>query len=277
MPETDFPNDMTNDMTNEMSGDSVSGLRDIVPDITVVVPVKNEAENIAPLISEIRSALDGGAPYEIIYIDDGSTDETRQELEKQFQDGAPLRIIHHAKSCGQSAAVITGVTNARGHIIATLDGDGQNDPADLPEMLTRFRRDSDFDNLMIAGWRTKRRDSLIKRFSSKLANAIRGWLLKDNTPDTGCGIKVFSREAFMAMPHFDHMHRFLPALTIRSGGEVVSIPVHHRHRERGTSNYGTLDRAWASLWDIMGVIWLLKRGKRPQSTEARLTRERQER
>ncbi|MBT4889492.1 MAG: glycosyltransferase family 2 protein [Rhodospirillales bacterium] len=248
-----------------------------VPDITVVVPVKNEAENIEPLITEIRAALDGGAPYEIIYIDDGSTDATPAELEKQFHDGAPLRVIRHDKSCGQSAAVISGVTVARGHIIATLDGDGQNDPADLPEMIKRFRRDSDYDNLMIAGWRTKRRDILIKRFSSKFANGLRKRLLKDNTPDTGCGIKVFSHASFMAMPHFDHMHRFLPALIIRGGGEVISVPVNHRHRERGVSNYGTLDRAWASIWDLMGMIWLLRRGNRPSSIEVRFERERQER
>ena len=247
---------------------------DSVPDITVVVPVRNEAENIAPLIREIRTALDGmerGSPYEIIYIDDGSSDGTQVELEKQYQDGAPLRVIRHRQSYGQSAAVISGVTLARGHIIATLDGDGQNDPADLPALLERFRRDSDFDNLMIAGWRTKRKDSLIKRLSSVFANGIRKRLLKDDTPDTGCGIKVFSRASFMAMPHFNHMHRFLPALIIRGGGEVVSVPVNHRHRERGVSNYGTLDRAWASIWDLMGVIWLLRRGHLPVSEEIRFS------
>lgn len=244
-----------------------------VPDITVVVPVKNEAENIAPLIDEIRASLDGGAPYEIIYIDDGSTDDTPRELEKQFRDGAPLRVIRHARSCGQSAAIISGINAARGHIIATLDGDGQNDPADLPALLARFRKNSDFDNLLIAGWRTKRRDTMIKRWTSKLANAIRRRLLNDDTPDTGCGIKVFSRDGFMAMPHFDHMHRFLPALTIRGGGQVISVPVNHRHRERGVSNYGTLDRAWASIWDIMGVLWLLRRANQPVSSEVQFARE----
>ncbi len=244
-----------------------------VPDISVVVPVKNEAENIAPLIDEIRASLAGGALYEIIYIDDGSTDATPHELEKQFSAGAPLRVIRHAKSCGQSAAIISGINAARGHIIVTLDGDGQNDPADLPAMLTRFRKNSDFDNLLIAGWRTKRRDTTIKRWTSKLANALRRRLLKDNTPDTGCGIKVFSRAGFMAMPHFDHMHRFLPALTIRGGGQVVSVPVNHRHRERGVSNYGTLDRAWASIWDIMGVLWLLNRANQPVSSEVQFTAE----
>jgi dolichol-phosphate mannosyltransferase len=244
-----------------------------VPDITVVVPVRNEAENIAPLIHEIRISLDGGAPYEIIYIDDGSTDGTSLELEKQAHAGAPLRVIRHARSCGQSAAIISGVYAARGHIIATLDGDGKNDPADLPALLSRFRQDSDFDNLLVAGWRTKRRDTSIKRWSSKLANALRKRLLNDNAPDTGCGIKVFSRAGFMAMPHFDHMHRFLPALTIRGGGQVISIPVNHRHRERGTSNYGTLDRAWASIWDIMGVLWLLSRGNKPVSSEIQFIRE----
>ncbi len=262
MPETDYLSEIASVMS------------DIVPDITVVVPVRNEADNIAPLIDEIRAALDRGSPYEIIYINDGSTDETLSELETQFQKGAPLRVMNHQKNCGQSAAILTGVIEARGHIIATLDGDGQNDPADLPTMLDLFRRDSDYDNLLIVGWRTKRHDTLVKRVSSKFANALRGWLLNDATPDSGCGIKVFSRSNFLSMPHFDHMHRFLPALTIRGGGKVQSIPVNHRPRERGSFNSGTLERAWASIGDIMGVVWLLKRGNRPVATESRFKRER---
>ncbi len=232
-------------------------------EISIVVPVKNEAENIAPLIAEILAALDGVEDYEIVYVDDGSTDVTSERLQSQIQSGAPLRVFRHQNSCGQSAAIWTGVRHARAKIIATLDGDGQNDPADIPALLARYRSASEPERTMVAGWRTKRRDGWIKRITSRFANGLRKRLLGDDTPDTGCGIKVFPRQAFMAFPRFDHMHRFLPALMIRGGGEVVSVPVNHRHRERGTSNYGTLDRAWASIWDLMGMIWLLRRGSLP--------------
>lgn len=233
------------------------------PYLSVVVPVKNEAENIAPLIGEIRAALDGLEDYEIVYVDDGSTDATRERLKGQIDNGAPLSVFRHEVSCGQSAAIWTGISNARGDVIATLDGDGQNDPADIPALLSRYRELVGSRSIMIAGWRTKRRDSWIKRASSIFANGLRKRLLRDDTPDTGCGIKVFSRKVFLVFPRFDHMHRFLPALMIRGGGEVVSVPVNHRHRERGTSNYGTLDRAWTSVWDLLGMVWLLRRGSRP--------------
>jgi len=237
------------------------------PYLSIVVPVKNEAENIAPLIGEIRSALDGLEAYEIVYVDDGSTDETPDRLQSMVRAGAPLRVFRHAVSCGQSAAIWTGVRLARGDIIATLDGDGQNDPADIPTLLQRYRSADAQGQTMVAGWRTKRRDVWIKRVSSRFANGLRKRLLNDDTPDTGCGIKVFPRQTFLDFPRFDHMHRFLPALMIRAGGSVVSVAVNHRHRERGASNYGTLDRAWASIWDLMGVIWLLRRGSRPQVEE----------
>lgn len=236
----------------------------LTPYLSVVVPVKNEAENIAPLIDEIRVALDGAETYEIIYVDDGSTDATSERLQSEIRSGASLRVFRHKSSCGQSAAIWTGVSRARGDIIVTLDGDGQNDPADIPAMLSCYSSASEPARTMVVGWRTKRRDVWIKRVSSRFANGLRKRLLGDDTPDTGCGIKVFPRHAFMGFPCFDHMHRFLPALMIRSGGEVVSVAVNHRHRERGTSNYGTLDRAWASIWDLMGMIWLLRRGNLPQ-------------
>ena len=235
----------------------------VMPSLSVVVPVKNEAENIAPLIDEIRQALDGVEAYEIIYVDDGSTDATSDQLRAQVRSGAPLKTFRHQNSCGQSAAIWTGINRADGDIIATLDGDGQNDPADIPAMLQRYREAVVPEKTMVAGWRTTRRDVWIKRVSSRFANGLRKALLRDDTPDTGCGIKVFPRAAFLAFPRFDHMHRFLPALMIRGGGEVVSVSVNHRHRERGVSNYGTLDRAWASLWDLMGMIWLLRRGSLP--------------
>ena len=148
-------------------------------------------------------------------------------------------------------------------VIATLDGDGQNDPADIPTLLDRFREFADPDRILIAGHRTKRKDSWLKKVSSRFANSVRAAILKDDTPDTGCGLKVFSRNAFLAMPRFDHMHRYLPALMIRSGGKVISVPVNHRPRERGTSKYGVWNRLWVGIADLFGVMWLIRRGSVP--------------
>lgn len=237
-----------------------------LPDIAVVVPVHNEAGNIRPLIDEICAALTGRV-FEIVYVNDGSTDATANELAATAQDIEQLRVIHHAKACGQSAAVATGVQRAHAPIIATLDGDGQNDPADIPALFETLQGDSAPDFLLVAGQRTKRRDTWIKRFSSKFANGLRARLLGDATPDTGCGLKVFTRAAFLDMPRFDHMHRYLPALMIRRQGRVVSVPVHHRHRAEGTSKYGTLDRALVGIFDLIGVMWLQRRGNRPDVSE----------
>lgn len=233
------------------------------PDLSVVVPVRNEAANIGPLIGEIRKALVGTA-YEIVYIDDGSTDETSVNL--GLAAAPDLVWRRHRASCGQSAAVVTGVRLARGDWIATLDGDGQNDPADIPALLARARREVELGSwpVLIAGHRTTRRDSWIKRRTSRLANAIRASLLRDATPDSGCGLKVFRREAFLELPHFDHMHRYLPALFIRAGGRVVSVAVNHRPRTRGHSNYGTLDRLWVGIFDLFGMFWLQRRWRRPE-------------
>ena len=228
--------------------------------VSVVVPVRNEAANIAPLIGEIRAAL-AGTPHEIVYVDDGSTDETAAMLRAAAR-AAPLTIRRHRTGCGQSAAIITGIVAAAGTWVATLDGDGQNDPADIPALLARAQGLPALS--LVAGHRTARRDSRIKRLSSRAANAIRARLLGDATPDTGCGLKVFRRADFLALPAFDHMHRFLPALFIRAGGQVVSVPVGHRPRTRGASKYGTLDRLWVGVFDLVGVAWLQRRWTRPE-------------
>lgn len=232
------------------------------PLLSVVVPVRNEEDNILPLVAEIRAAL-AGVDHEIVYVDDGSTDGTGARL---LEAGVVWR--RHRVSCGQSAAVVTGVRVARGEWIATLDGDGQNDPGDIPALLVRVQGDAQTDMgegpLLVAGHRTRRRDSWTKRLSSRVANRVRAGLLHDATPDTGCGLKLFRRSAFLELPHFDHMHRYLPALFIRAGGRVVSVPVNHRARLRGRSNYGTLDRLWVGLFDLVGVYWLQRRWRRPE-------------
>lgn len=234
---------------------------DPLPLVSVVVPVRNEAPNILPLVAEIGSAL-AHLPHEIIYVDDGSDDDTPARLIEAAQD-APLRSLRHRTSCGQSAAIVTGIKAARGTWIATLDGDGQNDPADIPALLARAQETAE-PRILVAGHRVQRRDNWTKRVTSRLANRLRAWLLKDATPDTGCGLKVFRRTLFLELPQFDHMHRYLPALVLRQGGRVISEPVGHRPRVRGLSKYGTLDRAAAGLFDLVGVAWLQRRWKRPE-------------
>jgi dolichol-phosphate mannosyltransferase len=232
-------------------------------DLSVVIPVKNEAENLAPLIAEIHAALDGLVAFEIVYVDDGSTDDSVQRL-KTIQAGDPtLRVARHARSCGQSTAVRTGVKAARGRWVATLDGDGQNDPADIPALWRMAQAAEPGRPAIFCGHRAKRRDTAIKRFSSRFANGLRSRLLGDATPDTGCGLKLFERTTFLDLPYFDHMHRYLPALVLRAGGTVVSVKVNHRPRERGKSNYGTIDRALVGIVDLFGVMWLQRRAKVP--------------
>ena len=229
--------------------------------LSVIVPVKNEAENVQPLIHEIVGAL-RGEDYEIIYVDDGSTDTTAAMVEALRPNLPNLRLIQHKASCGQSAALRTGVLQANGALIATLDGDGQNDPADLPHMLLEMRQNPAF--AMVAGQRLKRQDSTAKRFSSRLANKVRAGVLQDDTPDTGCGIKLFSRAAFLSLPYFDHIHRFLPALMKREGLAVGLLAVNHRLRVHGKSKYGINNRLWVGLVDLAGVWWLMRRMRRPE-------------
>jgi len=233
--------------------------------LSVVVPVHNEGPNLAPLIRAITTAL-AGVAHEIVYVDDGSADDTPAILAGLAAQLPTLVRVRHRSACGQSAAVITGVKAARGTYIATLDGDGQNDPADIPAMLAAMREAEVAGPLpvLIAGHRVKRIDSEAKRWGSKIANNVRARMLRDGTPDTGCGLKLFRRQAFLELPHFDHIHRFLPALFIRAGGHVVSVPVRHHARTQGSSHYGTWDRLKVGVVDLFGVAWLQRRWRRPE-------------
>jgi len=233
-------------------------------DLSLVIPVRNEAGNIAPLVDEIAAALDGLLDYEIVYVDDGSDDATAAEICRLQLTVRQLRLVRHTKSCGQSAAIRSGVKAARALWIATLDGDGQNDPADIPRLWNLARAAPANPPLLIAGHRARRRDSWSKRRASRIANAVRRRMLHDDTPDSGCGLKLFPRQLFLDLPYFDHMHRFLPALALREGGVVRSVPVNHRSRERGTSKYGVFDRLAVGITDLFGVMWLRRRASRPQ-------------
>ncbi len=235
------------------------------PLVAVVVPVRNEADNILPLVTEIAAALDGRRPFEMIFVDDGSDDATPARLSEAQERHPELRVLRHRVGCGQSQAVASGVKAARAALIATLDGDGQNDPADIPRLLDRLLAEppAERDRLLVAGYRQKRQDNTLRRLSSKVANGVRARLLNDDTPDSGCGLKVLSREAFLDMPRFNHMHRFLPALMIRRGGRVVSMQVNHRPRQRGLSKYGLWNRLWVGIVDLLGVMWLQRRASVP--------------
>jgi dolichol-phosphate mannosyltransferase len=232
-----------------------------VVQLSVVIPVCNEAENVAPLAREIHAALNGRVNFEAIFVDDGSTDATAAEVTKVRAESVPqIRLLRHAQRSGQSSGVRTGVRAARGAWIATLDGDGQNDPADIPDLMTALQaQNADGQLKLIMGNRTTRKDTWLRRLSSRVANGVRGSMLSDGTPDTGCGIKLFERELFLELPHFNHMHRFLPALVQRAGRRVISVPVAHRPRLRGTSKYGLNNRLWVGIVDLFGVMWLIKR------------------
>jgi dolichol-phosphate mannosyltransferase len=231
-----------------------------MPQLSVVVPVYNERDNIPPLLAEIAAALRGQVDFEIVYIDDCSDDDSAAVLTAEKPSYPELRVLRHLARSGQSTAIWNGVRAARAPWIATLDGDGQNDPADIPVLLAA-RAAATSEVRLFAGWRTTRRDSFNKRISSKIANAVRSRMLRDATPDTGCGLKLFEREAFLRLPYFDHMHRYLPALVKRAGFASQSVPVGHRPRTAGTSKYGMLDRLWVGLADLRGVAWLMRRAK----------------
>lgn len=238
-------------------------------ELSIVVPVHNEEANVGPLVSEIAQVLaEHGLSAEMVFVDDGSQDNTLAELTRMQAVFPALRVLRHHLCCGQSTALHTGVRLAHGVVIATLDGDGQNDPADIPRLLAEWRNFSVTGReSLVAGYRKNRQDTDWRRFSSRLANAVRGFMLKDQTPDSGCGLKVFSRALFLSLPYFDHMHRFLPALARRAGASVVSLEVNHRPRLYGYSKYGTWQRLWVGIWDLLGVFWLQHRGRVPEVSE----------
>lgn len=231
------------------------------PPLSVVIPVHNEADCIGELIREIERALLNATGHEIIVVDDASTDATAAALTRLRPGLAGrLRVLRHDRQYGQSAALRTGITAARHRLIVTLDGDGQNDPADIPRLLALYPAAPAVD-VVVCGQRRRRQDSWVKKFASRVANGIRSRLLGDGVPDTGCGLKVFPRELFLRLPWFDHMHRFLPALVLREGGRIATVEVNHRPRARGRSKYGIHNRLWVGIVDMLGVLWLQRRGK----------------
>ena len=235
--------------------------------LSVVVPVKNEAGNIAPLVAEIETACRPLGTFEVIYVNDGSTDGTAREIMEHRATRSWLRCVSHAQSCGQSAAVRTGVRAARAPIVVTLDGDGQNDPIFIPKLLEALEGAGEGTGLA-AGQRVGRKATGFKKFQSRIANGVRGFVLKDGTRDTGCGLKALRRDAFLSLPYFDAIHRFLPALMRREGHGVVLVDVVDRQRRVGQSNYGLFDRLWVGILDLMGVWWLIRRRKHvPSVTE----------
>lgn len=236
-------------------------------EFSVVVPVHNESGNVEALAREIATALDGRA-YEMIFVDDASTDETRSELAALKETFPALRILSHRKNAGQSRAIRTGVQAARGRVVGTLDGDGQNDPADLPDLYRALTRQDAPEKLaMVMGRRASRKDTAWKRFGSRFANSIRKRMLRDDCDDSGCGIKVLKREVYLALPYFDHMHRYMPALVRADGYDVEYMDVNHRERGAGRSKYTNFGRLRAALSDLRGVTWLIRRRRNPEGAD----------
>jgi glycosyltransferase involved in cell wall biosynthesis len=236
--------------------------------VSFVVPAKNEQGNIRPLVSEIIQHTPKGVGFEIIYVDDGSSDGTLSEI-RELAGELPvrLRVVQHEKSMGQSTAIMTGVRYARNEWIITLDADGQNDPADIPRFIDVAAQQPVGADFCVTGYRKNRKDTAWKRFQSRIANRVRQRLLHDETPDTGCGLKLIPRRTFLSLPYFDHMHRFLPALVKRLEGRVLVVEVNHRDRHCGISNYTMLSRLGVGIVDLFGVIWLLRRAKCPHPKE----------
>ena len=238
------------------------------PEFSIVIPAKDEADSIGPLIDEIAGCLEGVTRFEVVCVDDGSSDGTAAVL-RQAQARHPwLRVIRHEAPCGQSTATLTGVQRAEADWIITMDGDGQNPPGEIVKLVDAWAKVDDRRVWMVAGQRAKRHDSWLRRVSSRIANNVRARLLRDGILDTGCSLKLFRRDIFLALPYFDHMHRFLPALVQRQGGHVIVVPVAHRPRQRGISKYGFHNRLWPGIVDLMGVMWLQRRTRLPRIAEA---------
>ncbi len=233
------------------------------PAISIVIPAKNEAENIRPLITEIQTSMAARDDYELIYVDDGSTDNTWNELQTLADENPHLLLVRHQQSVGQSIAILSGAWQARGKWLVVLDADGQNDPADIPGMLAAVQSANQRDPAVwgVIGHRVNRRDDWVKRISSKVANGFRDFMLKDGIPDTGCGLKAVLRERYLRLPSFNHMHRYIPTLIQAQGGSMLVHPVNHRPRQAGVSNYGVWNRLWVGLVDVLGVWWLKRRAK----------------
>ena len=233
--------------------------------ISIVIPMYNEADNVAPFITEIHNSLKKtGITAEIIVVNDGSLDTTHEQLTALMDKIPTLQMVRHAQNFGQSTAILSGIRTAKYPWIITMDGDAQNDPNDIPLLLTTLMQHRSEQPVLIAGNRQKRHDSFMRKLSSRIANSIRQRLLHDDCHDTGCSLKLFSREVFLQLPHFNHMHRFLPALIKRAGGRVINVPVNHRPRTRGTSKYGVTNRLWVGIVDMFGVKWLLSRVCEPK-------------
>ena len=242
------------------------------PSVSIIIPAKNEAENIRPLIAEIQAAMANRDDYELLYVDDGSSDETWHELLAIQQQGdCPLKLLRHQQSVGQSLAILSAAWQARGYWLVVLDADGQNDPADIPGMLAAVQAANRQDPQVwgVIGHRINRRDDWVKRLSSKVANGFRDLLLRDGIPDTGCGLKAVLRERYLRLPSFNHMHRYIPTLIQAQGGIMQVHPVNHRPRLAGNSNYGVWNRLWVGLVDVLGVWWLKRRAKRVLIAEIR--------
>jgi dolichol-phosphate mannosyltransferase len=234
------------------------------PALSVIVPMYDEADNVSALVGEICAALGPRDDYEVVLVDDGSRDATLQEMRRAREAYGPrIRILRHDRNLGQSAALCTGVRAARAALIATLDGDRQNDPADIPRLCEAFHAHVGQGVRMVIGERRQRRDAWLRRISSRIANRVRSAFLGDGVADTGCGLKVFARASFLALPPFDHMHRFLPALVRSTGGRILELPVAHRPRVAGRSKYGVRNRLWVGIVDLFGVRWLMRRQAAP--------------
>ncbi|MEP2532222.1 glycosyltransferase family 2 protein [Shimia sp.] len=240
-----------------------------VPVISIVVPARNEEASLRTLTGGIQAAFAGAEhPIEIIIVDDGSEDGTLATLHQLQAEMRNLRVLSHARSGGQSAAVHSGVLAAQGRFICTLDGDGQNPPSELPGLVAPLLAATPASRLgLVAGQRVNRQDTLSKKLASKAANGIRSFVLKDETRDTGCGLKAFRRDAFLELPYFDHMHRYLPALFTMNGWRVEHVDVSHEARHSGHSNYSNLQRGLVGVVDLLGVAWLIRRRKKTQATE----------